>query len=95
MSADQKPPTEVAFITLRLHDNGAMSIEGNIGDVKLAVGMLDAARASVKARFGRPSILEPHGAGLIVPACDVPVSPNERIYPLVAEGDRQGNGHGP
>lgn len=77
----------VAKITLSLHDNGAMSIEGNIGDVNLAVGMLDAARESVKSRLGRPSILEPHGAGLVVPSYDVPLKPNENIYPLIASGD--------
>ena len=83
------PAAEVAFITLRLYDNGAMAVEGNIGDVKLALGMLDGARAAVSNRLGRPSILEPHGAGLVVPSRDVPVSPNEAIYPLVAVGDRQ------
>jgi hypothetical protein len=82
------PSSEVAYITLRLYDDGAMAIEGNIGDVKLATGMLDAARASVGARLGRPSILEPHGAGLVIPSRDVPLSPNEGIYPLIAVGDR-------
>ena len=80
--------SEVAFITLRLYDDGAMAIEGNVGDVKLATGMLDAARGSVSARLGRPSILEPHGAGLVIPSRDVPVSPNESVYPLIAVGDR-------
>lgn len=72
----------VAQITLSLHDNGALSIEGNIGDVNLAVGMIDAAREAVKSRLGRPSILEPHGSGLQVPNYDAPVSPNETVYPL-------------
>lgn len=72
----------VAKLTLSLHDNGAMSIEGNVGDVNLAVGMIDAAREAVKARLGRPSILEPHGAGLTVPNYEVPVTPNEAVYPL-------------
>jgi len=77
----------VATITLKLHDNGAMSIEGNVGDVKLAIGMIDAAREAVSHRLGRPSILEPHGAGLPIPSCDAPVSPNEAVYPLIAKGD--------
>lgn len=80
-------PTVVAALTLKLHDNGAMSIEGNVGDVKLAVGMIDAAREAVSHRFGKPSILEPHGAGLVIPSRDVPLSPNEAIYPLIANGD--------
>lgn len=79
----------VAQITLSLHDNGAMSIEGNIGDVKVALGMIDAARAAVSRQLGRPTILEPHGAGLAVPNYDVPVTPNEAIYPVIANGDRK------
>lgn len=79
--------TIVAEIVLQLHDNGAMSIQGNIGDVKVALGMIDAAREAVARRLGKPSILEPHGAGLIIPSCDAPVSPNEGVYPLIARGD--------
>lgn len=73
---------EVARIELSLGDNGAMQIAGNIGDVKLALGMLQAAIEAVGNRLGRPSILEPHGAGIEIPNRDVPVNPNERIYPL-------------
>ena len=80
-------PTVVATIVLNMHDNGAMSIEGNVGDVRLALGMIDAAREAVANRIGRPSILEPHGAGLVVPSYDVPVNPNEVVYPLIANGD--------
>lgn len=72
----------VAQITLTLMDTGAMSIEGNVGDVHLALGMLDAAKAAVGNRLGKPSILEPHGAGLVVPNREVKVNPNERTYPL-------------
>lgn len=81
-------PNVVAFLHLDLHDDGAMSITGNIGDVKLALGMLDSARGSIQSQFGKPRILEPHGAGIEIPNCDVDVKPNERIYPLVANGDR-------
>jgi hypothetical protein len=79
---------EVAYLHLRLFDNGAMGIEGNVGDVKLALGMIDAAREAIANRLGKPSILEPQGAGLVVPNYDVPVTPNETVYPLVAKGDR-------
>lgn len=72
----------VATLALELYDNGAMSITGNIGDVKMALGMIDAAREAVSHRLGRPSILEPHGAGIEVPNFDVPVNPREKIYPL-------------
>lgn len=79
---------EVAFITLRLYDDGAMGVDGNVGDVKLALGMMDAGREAVARRLGKPSTLEPHGAGLAIPSCDAPVSPNEAVYPLIAVGDR-------
>lgn len=80
---------EVAYLRLTLLDDGNMDIEGNIGDVRLALSMLDSAREAVKRRLGRPSILEPHGAGLVVPHADVQARPNEAIYPLIAVGDRR------
>lgn len=75
-------PSVVASITLLLHDDGSLQIAGNVGDVKLALGMIDAAREAVSHRMGKPSLLEPWGAGLEVPNKDVPVTPNEKIYPL-------------
>lgn len=80
-------PSVVGFIVLEIHDNGAMSIQGNVGDVKLALGMLDSARESVARRLGKPTVLEPRGAGLVVPACDV-VAPHSPLYPVIPEGDR-------
>ena len=80
---------EVAYLRLTLMDNGAMSIEGNIGDVKLALGMLKGAMQAVQNRLGEPSILEPHGRGIEVPNREVLVNPKESIYPLVAVGDRK------
>lgn len=79
---------EVARIELVLMDDGSMSITGNVGDVKLALGMIDSARQSISHRFGRPSILEPHGAGLEIPNKDVLAPANETVYPLIAVGDR-------
>lgn len=72
----------VATITLELHDHGGLAISGNVGDVKLALGMIDAAREAVASKIGKPTTLEPCGAGIVVPNYDVPVTPNERIYPL-------------
>ena len=72
----------VAQITLVLMDDGSMGIEGNIGDVRVALGMIDGAREAIARQLGKPTILEPHGAGLTVPNYDVPVTPNEAIYPL-------------
>lgn len=75
----------VAFLELSLMDDGSMSITGNVGDVKLAMGMLHSAYDAVSNRLGRPSILEPHGAGLVLPNRDVVAPANERIYPLTEE----------
>lgn len=82
-------PSVVAFIVLELHDTGAMSIGGNIGDLKLATGMLDSAREAIVRKLGKPTILEPHGAGLEIPAIDV-VAPHSPLYPVMPEGDRAG-----
>ena len=62
-----------------------MSIEGNIGDVRLALGMLDSAREAVSRRLGRPSILEPGGAAIEVPSADVVASPSP-LYPVRPRG---------
>lgn len=82
------PNDIVARIGIVLYANGAMSINGNVGDVHLAAGMLDSAREAVMHRLGKPSILEPHGCGLVVPNIDV-VSPQNHVYPLIAVGDRK------
>jgi len=51
----------VAQIVINLHANGAMSVQGNIGDVKLALGMIDHARDAVKGRFSpRQEIIIPN-----------------------------------
>jgi len=83
-----KPNDIVADIRISLYTNGSMAISGNVGDVHLAVGMIDSAREAVMHRLGKPSILEPHGAGLVVPSYDV-VAPQNHVYPLVALGDRK------
>jgi hypothetical protein len=80
------PSSVVATLTLDLHDTGALSISGNIGDVKCALAMLDAAREAVARQLGRPTILEPHGAGLTVPEIDVR-APHSPLYPALPAGD--------
>jgi hypothetical protein len=75
-------PTEgdrIAYIALSLYGNGAMSISGNIGDLKLAIQMLDNARAALNSQWAHKRT-----PGIIVPGCDVEVSPT---FPLVAHGD--------
>ena len=80
------PGDEVAFLTLRLYAGGAMGIEGNVGDVTLALGMLDSAREAVSHRLGKPCILEPHGAGLVLPRGEV-AAPQSPVYPTTPKGD--------
>lgn len=75
-------PTEgdrIAYIALSLYGNGAMSISGNIGDLKLAIQMLDNARAALNSQWAskrNPSIL--------IPGRDVNISPT---LPLIPHGD--------
>ena len=55
------PLDVVAKITISLHSGGAMSISGNIGDVKLALGMIDHARDAVKHQMrDREEIVVPN-----------------------------------
>lgn len=56
----------VAEINIRLRRNGAMSVEGAIGDMTFALGMIDNAREAI-VRQRDPSY------GLLVPAGDVQV----------------------
>ena len=51
----------VAFVSIRLHSNGGVSISGNIGDTKLALQMIDAARDAVNnQRVRRHEIIIPN-----------------------------------
>jgi hypothetical protein len=77
--ADPTEGDRVAYIALSLYGNGAMSISGNIGDLKLALQMLDNARAALNSQWAAkrsPSIL--------IPGRDVEVSPS---LPLIPHGD--------
>ena len=82
-----KPLNVTAFINIDLHDSGALSIQGNIGDVRLALQMLDAARERIADQIGRPCITEPLGRGLELPHNDVQAKPKEKIYPLTPQGE--------
>ena len=63
-----------AWITLRLHSNGAMSVSGNIGDTRLAISMLDGARDAVKRQVKRAQ------QTIVTPAYDV-VAPQHEAFP--------------
>jgi hypothetical protein len=45
----------IASIKIELHDDGAMSIEGNVGEYRLCRNMLDSAHDALKARFAGAS----------------------------------------
>lgn len=61
---------EVA-LTIRLHRNGAMSVEGPTGDPKFCKQMLDEAWDAIKRNH------KPDRPALIVPAGDVEARPKE------------------
>lgn len=66
-----QPLDVVAWVTVRLHQNGTISTSGTIGDKKMAVHLLDQARDAVKRQ-----VPEPTPGGLIVPSRDVAVMPS-------------------
>lgn len=74
-------PDVVATIVLHLYAGGQMSIEGNVGDVKLALGMIDGARAAISAK------LTPE-KGIIVPNYDVPIV-HDPQFPVLPAGDKK------
>ena len=63
----------VARLILDLHDDGALSVSGNIGDKKLALGMLDSARAAVEGQL--------LSSAIVVPNCDV-IAPQSPTFPF-------------
>lgn len=69
-------PSVVAFLVLELHDDGAMSISGNVADVRCALGMVDSAREAVSRKLRA------------IPAVDV-VAPHSPLWPVIPEGDRR------
>ena len=81
MSKIPGPLDAVANISVTLFGNGQMSISGNIGDVKLALTMLDHARSAVNNQWKTRD-----QNGLLLPSShvDVPVHP---AFPLVEMGD--------
>jgi len=73
MSLTPVMPGEVARIEVVMYADAAVSIGGNIGDVNLAIGMLEAALEAVKTQLRSPT------GGLIVPAAEVVEHPE---FPL-------------
>lgn len=74
-----QPLDTVAAIRIRLHANGAMQVDGNIGDVALALSMLDHAKDAVRNQLKSRN-------DIIVPGRDVDVSQHP-AYPTLPLGD--------
>ena len=88
MNSRDNAKSVVAYLRLTLYDDGSMSTEGHIGDRRLALKMLDSAREGLARNVGKPSILEPWGRGIEVPAIDVGAS-HSPLYPVLPVGDRK------
>ena len=72
----------VAYLRMKVLKNGSLSLEGNIGDVHLALGMVDAAASELKSRMNRVQ------EGVIVLGRDDVGAPiNEKVYPVQERGD--------
>ena len=71
----------VARIAITMYGGGAMAVSGNIGDVTLALAMLDHARDAVRNQLQRRD-----KDGLMIPPRDVVVPVND-AYPLTQNAD--------
>jgi hypothetical protein len=72
----------VAWITVRYHANGGLSVQGTIGDARVARQLLDHAKDAIGRQLGDRQI--------VVPNRDVDVEPSSLLKPLgdVPAGER-------
>ena len=66
MMKNAVPDDTIAWVTVRLHSHGGVSVSGTIGDKNLACKLLDHAKDAVR-RNGKDQI--------IIPNSDVEISP--------------------
>lgn len=78
-------PDTVAYITIRLHATGTLSVQGHIADKRMALQLLDHARDTLTNRV----VLD--GDRADIPARDVKVAPS---IPLREFGDMPPNQRG-
>lgn len=71
----QAPGQRVARLVIDLHDDGGLSVSGNVGDVHLATQMLDHAREAVRNQLKQKT-------EIVIPNRDVVASPDESRFPL-------------
>ena len=69
--AEPTPDDVIAYIAITLFGGGQMAVSGNIGDVKMALQMLDGARDAVKNQLKLRT-----SEGLMLPNRDVEVVPH-------------------
>lgn len=79
--ATPTPLDAVAYLHINLFGNEEMSVSGNIGDVKLALQMLDHARDAIKGQLTLRT-----KDGLFLPNRDVDVTPHP-AFPLTQYAD--------
>ena len=77
-----QPDDTIAFLTLRLHANGNMTLNGHVADHALMLQMLDHARDTIKRQI-------PSG-GIVIPNRDVDVSPSIALKEFgdIPDGER-------
>lgn len=76
------PSDVVAYLRMKVLKDGSLSLEGNIGDVHLALGMVDAAADELKRRMNQAQ------EGIIILGRDDVGAPiNEKVYPVQERGD--------
>jgi len=77
-------PDTIAYITVRLHATGTLSVQGHILDQHMALQLLDHAREAITRQ-----VLD--GAKVVIPSRDVEVTPT---VPLREYGDMPPNQRG-
>lgn len=81
----EQPLDVVAFVTVRLHQTGAVSTQGTIGDKAMALRLIDVARDAIVGRVSDSPIVVPGrdiGAMPSLPTRDIgEMAPHERGDP--------------
>lgn len=78
------PLDEIAVIRISLFGEGQMSIDGNLGDVRLALQMLDHARDAVQAQWKQRT----SDGGLLLDSRDVETD-HHPAFPVEMVGDKR------
>lgn len=60
MHVTPKPDDTIAWLTIRLRAHGALSIEGHLGDKRLALQLLEHARDAINAQVTDSPIVIPN-----------------------------------